>query len=158
MDVPEYILITSNDSFSKFEDKNNLISFKKNKNLSMNSKLISFDTFLNIENSDFKMNCCFEKIMNENHDLKKQENIKIYNSNNIYNTPQKNLKKNLINENKSNKKKQFLTKLKQSPLKIQSPFGIIDNRPLFYVRKVIDNNNNCKYNLIYFSIRCKKKK
>lgn len=158
MDVPEYILITSNDSFSKFEDKNNLISFKKNKNLSMNSKLISFDTFLNIENSDFKMNCCFEKIMNENHDLKKQENIKIYNPNNIYNTPQKNLKKNLINENKSNKKKQFLTKLKQSPLKIQSPFGIIDNRPLFYVRKVIDNNNNCKYNLIYFSIRCKKKK
>lgn len=158
MDVPEYILITSNDSFSKFEDKNNLISFKKNKNLSMNSKLISFDTFLNIENSDFKMNCCFENIMNENHDLKKQENIKIYNSNNIYNTPQKNLKKNLINENKSNKKKQFLTKLKQSPLKIQSPFGIIDNRPLFYVRKVIDNNNKCKYNLIYFSIRCKKKK
>lgn len=158
MDVPEYILITSNDSFSKFEDKNNLISFKKNKNLSMNSKLISFDTFLNIENSDFKMNCCFENIMNENHELKKQENIKIYNPNNIYNTPQKNLKKNLINENKSNKKKQFLTKLKQSPLKIQSPFGIIDNRPLFYVRKVIDNNNNCKYNLIYFSIRCKKKK
>ena len=146
MDVPEYILITSNDSFSKFEDKNNLISFKKNKNLSMNSKLISFDTFLNIENSDFKMNCCFENIMNENHELKKQENIKIYNPNNIYNTPQKNLKKNLINENKSNKKKQFLTKLKQSPLKIQSPFGIIDNRP------------NCKYNLIYFSIRCKKKK
>ena len=158
MDVPEYILITSNDSFSKFEDKNNLISFKKNKNLSMNSKLISFDTFLNIENSDFKMNCCFENIMNENHDLKKQENIKIYNSNNIYNTPQKNLKKNLINENKSNKKKQFLTKLKESPLQIQSPFRIIDNRPLFYVRKVIDNNNNCKYNLIYFSIRCKKKK
>ena len=158
MDVPEYKLITSNDSFSKFEDKNNLISFKKNKNLSMNSKLILFDTFLNIESSDFKMNCCFEKIMNENHDLKKQENIKIYNQNNIYNTPQKNLKKNLINENKSNKKKQFLTKLKQSPLKIQSPFGIIDNRPLFYVRKVIDNNNKCKYNLIYFSIRCKKKK
>ena len=158
MDVPEYILITSNDSFSKFEDKNNLISFKKNKNLSMNSKLISFDTFLNIENSDFKMNCCFEKIMNENHDLKKQENIKIYNSNNIYNTPQKNLKKILINENKSNKKKQSLTKLKESPLQIQSPFRIIDNRPLFYVRKVIDNNNNCKYNLIYFSIRCKKKK
>ena len=158
MDVPEYILITSNDSFSKFEDKNNLISFKKNKNLSMNSKLISFDTFLNIENSDFKMNCCFENIMNENHELKKQENIKIYNPNNIYNTPQKNLKKNLINENKSNKKKQFLTKLKETPLKNQSPFRIIDNRPLFYVRKVIDNNNNCKYNLIYFSIRCKKKK
>ena len=96
--------------------------------------------------------------MNENHELKKQENIKIYNPNNIYNTPQKNLKKNLINENKSNKKKQFLTKLKQSPLKIQSPFGIIDNRPLFYVRKEIDNNGDCKYNLIYFSIRCKKKK
>ena len=158
MDVPEYILITSNDSFSKFEDKNNLISFKKNKNLSMNSKLISFDTFLNIENSDFKMNCCFENIMNENHELKKQENIKIYNPNNIYNTPQKNLKKNLINENKSNKKKQSLTKLKESPLQIQSPFRIIDHRPLFYVRKEIDNNNNCKYNLIYFSIRCKKKK
>ena len=158
MDVPEYILITSNDSFSKFEDKNNLNSFKKNKNLSMNSKLISFDTFLNFENSDFKMNCCFENIMNENHELKKQENIKIYNPNNIYNTPQKNLKKNLINENKSNKKKQSLTKLKESPLQIQSPFRIIDNRPLFYVRKVIDNNNNCKYNLIYFSIRCKKKK
>lgn len=158
MDVPEYILITSNDSFSKFEDKNNLISFKKNKNLSMNSKLISFDTFLNFENSDFKMNCCFENIMNENHELKKQENIKIYNPNNIYNTPQKNLKKNLINENKSNKKKQFLTKLKESSLQIQSPFRIIDHRALFYVRKEIDNNNNCKYNLIYFSIRCKKKK
>ena len=58
----------------------------------------------------------------------------------------KNQKKNDFKENNNlnkNINNEYVIKNKESPLKIQIPFDILDNHPIFIVEKINDKNNNC---------------
>ena len=108
----------------------------------------------NLEKSNLKIN--FEILDNKlnNNVIKSQKNIiKIKEKNNIYSNNGSQLN-NVIEKN--TKKNQ------ESNLKIKIPFDVLDNHPLFLVKRVNEKNKNCKlkFNIIiqYQEIKEKIKK
>ena len=96
----------------------------------------------NLEKSNLKIN--FEILDNKlnNNVIKSQKNIiKIKEKNNIYSNNGSQLN-NVIEKN--TKKNQ------ESNLKIKIPFDVLDNHPLFLVKRVNEKNKNCKlkFNII----------
>ena len=142
---------------NKLDSKNECIKIKlqnsTNGNFN-NYQVCSNDSYNNLEKSNLKIN--FEILDNKlnNNVIKSQKNIiKIKEKNNIYSNNGSQLN-NVIEKN--TKKNQ------ESNLKIKIPFDVLDNHPLFLVKRVNEKNKNCKlkFNIIiqYQEIKEKIKK
>ena len=120
--------------------------YENNQNENFNNKLESNEDFFKLKKKSISS---FNFHLHSNNEIEKsnlKNNFKIL-DNFLHEYNDKNNQKkhefkenNIITKNINNK---YVMENKESPLKIQIPFDILDNHPLFIVKKINDKNNNC---------------
>ena len=111
--------------YNKLESKDDSLKLKKKCVSSFNFQSQSNNEF---EKCDLKIN--FKLLDNFLHEYKEKNNPKKYEF----------IENNFFTKNNNN---EYVIKNKEFPLKIQIPFDILDNHPIFIVEKINDKNNNC---------------
>ena len=104
-----------------------------------NNKLDNMNNSLELKNQKTKLiinsyNNSLYNIIPQNNENKKNSN-NIYNINNNYEEENK-LSNDNLNEN-------IIINNKVSPLKIKIPYDIMDNHPIFFVKRIEEKNKKC---------------